>query len=139
MNLVRVIGVCISILFVFIGNIGINVFTHSCEEDGTFHSFILNRNDHCKEKQTIKADCCQKEAVKEGCCKDEVKVYHVKFDYFHSDAIQVPFLFVFDQHPYFAYCEFIGSPTEVQTHSPRPPPKIRSGRTILVTNQVFRI
>lgn len=133
----RLLCTLIIILFVFVGNIGINVFTHSCEEDGTINSFIVKAEDHCSEKEQV--SCCSEEEEIGDCCKDEVTTFKVKFDYFDSDDLHLPFWeFTASKHPVIAYLQG-EQQTKFLTLVPRPPPKIVSGQHLLILHQVFRI
>lgn len=139
MKQIRIAGTVFLILFVFLGNIGVNVFVHSCPEDGTFTSLIVKSDDHCKDHVEELDACCSEEEIKDDCCKDEVKTYHVKFEYFDSYDLDVPFLtFVYDQ-PLFHFIAEIVTESEQQSYKVRPPPKKPSGQKILILNQVFRI
>ena len=84
------------VLFAFVGNIGVRVFTHSCSEDGIFRSYFIENQSHCKDEKVEKPlpSCCQKaiktdcgEALKEDCCTDEVDVFKISFDYFSWEKI----------------------------------------------------
>lgn len=129
------------ILFIFIGNVGMAVFTHSCEEDGTFTSYFIKTDDHCEEeKHPSLPVCCQKEVKKEkDCCNDEVDIFTVKFDYFSSYELSVPPLyFDFKKTTFNFYIEPVISSLNETEHFVHPPPK-PSGIELLIHNQVFRI
>jgi hypothetical protein len=90
------ISIIAFVLFAFVGNIGIRVFTHSCSEDGIFRSYFFENQSHCKDEKIEKPlpPCCQKaikidcgEALKENCCTDEVEVFKITFDYFSWEKI----------------------------------------------------
>ena len=137
MKSIRSVSVFVVILFVFIGNIGFNVFTHSCDEDGTINSFIVKVEDHCSDDSSTA--CCVEDEEIDDCCKDEVTTIKVKFDYFHSDDLQLP---TFEFTPLLQpnlYCIEIPEKIDLSKPSPRPPPKIIHGQDLLVLNQVFRI
>jgi hypothetical protein len=139
MKQIRIVCTILLIHFVFIGNIGVNVFTHSCSEDGTFTSIIVKADGDCEDHAEETDACCDEEEIEDDCCKDEVKVYHVKFEYYDSYDLDVSFLApVYDQ-PFFPF--IIGAVTEMdqQGYKTRPPPKKPSGQKMLVLNQVFRI
>jgi hypothetical protein len=90
------ISIIAFVLFAFVGNIGVRVFTHSCSEDGTFRSYFIESQSHCGDEKVEKLlpPCCQKalksdcsESLKEDCCTDEVDVFKISFDYFSWEKI----------------------------------------------------
>ena len=134
------------IAFTFLGNVGLRVFTHSCEEDGTFRSYFLELQNHCEEKsEELLPPCCRKEKgnacevkLEDDCCSDQIDVYKIKLDFFSHCSVSAPDL---------AFTEIVGDkwfqPEFTSTnckpvHNTHPPP-IRSGREILIQYQVFRI
>jgi hypothetical protein len=84
----------IATLFVLFGSIGVNVFLHTCEEDGTFVSFFTptEEADHCGDAHEEIPPCCESDAPaeKDDCCDDEIKYYKFKLDYFQK--ISTPFI-----------------------------------------------
>ena len=138
MNLFRAFYTGLIILFVFIGNIGINIYTHSCEEDGEFHSVLIKVQHSCEEDEE-KPSCCKAESKKSDCCKDEVNFFKVKFDYFNKTSVKVPssILSLTTNVEYSIVLAFKES-TFLNIYPSQPPPK-PSGREILVLNQVFLI
>lgn len=140
MKQIRIAGTIFLILFVFLGNIGVNVFVHSCPEDGTFTSIIVKSDDHCKDHVEELDACCNEEEIKDDCCKDEVKIYHVKFDYFNSYDLDIqPLLAVVCDKPDFYFGSHIVTNINKKSYKSRPPPKKPSGQQLLILNQVFRI
>jgi hypothetical protein len=135
------------VLFVFVGNIGIGVYTHTCKEEGKFTSFYLNLNEHCKDKELVQLPpCCRKAAVSipissisEDCCSDDWKLFKIKLDYQSSiEGVKLLGTPVAFASLNFIYCFdflFLDRPISKQTH----PPPIRCGRDILIQHQVFRI
>ena len=97
-NPITRISIIAFVLFAFLGNIGVRVFTHSCSEDGIFRSYFIENQSHCKGEKVLETlpPCCQKSAekscgvtVKENCCTDEVDVFKVSFDFFSWDKVAV--------------------------------------------------
>jgi hypothetical protein len=126
----------------FLGNIGIPVFTHACEEDGVFTSFFIQQQNHCQEEKEVSnlPPCCQKEE-KKNCCHDEKTVIQLDEKYVQSQALSVP-IFAFICPEKIAPSYFHGSPkmdiSVVQTWAD-PPPIKESGRDILIQHCVFRL
>ncbi len=131
------------ISLLFVGTIGVPVFTHTCQKEGKFTSYFLELNDHCENK--VLSDlpsCCQKvhESEKEDCCNDETEVFKLKVDYvffwydFSFQSFQTP------ENPYFSFDKVL-IPSEQQTLqscNSDPPPKL-CGREILLKKQVLII
>lgn len=140
MKQIRIAGTVVLILFVFLGNIGVNVFVHSCPEDGTFTSIIVKSDDHCKDHVEELDACCSEVEIKDDCCKDEVKIYHVKFDYFDSYDLDVqPFTAIIYEKPAFYISKQCVTNCNHRDYKLRPPPKKPNGQKLLILNQVFRI
>jgi hypothetical protein len=138
---------------VLVTNIGLSVFTHWCEEDGAFVSFVVPGNDHCGEEKelTVLPSCCQKELQSscssipqiqnEDCCSDDFswikltvdqdnsfkETSKIKSDNVHFLACtsrpQIHHDFKLD---HLLYCHV-------------DPPPLLQGRDILIRNQVFRL
>lgn len=131
------------ISIVFIGTIGIRVFTHSCEEDGVFKTYFVQTNNHCEDKKKELPPCCKKEKEekdKKDCCNDETEVFKLKVDYvsFWNDfSFQS---FVIPENRSFSFEKNV-VPFEKQTlqsSNSDPPPKL-CGRKILLKKQVLII
>lgn len=129
------------ILFTFIGNVGMNVFTHSCKEDGIFRSYFVQLQDHCEDHdKEVVPSCCKKKEVKDkDCCNDELDVFKIKLDFFSQYQVSIPLFFLqgnLNQYTFeFGETRLLSF---YQNHFVHPPPK-PSGRQILLLNQVFRI
>ena len=124
----------------FLGNIGIPVFTHACQEDGVFTSFFINQQNHCQEEQSDLPPCCQKEK-KKNCCHDEKTVFQLDEKYVLTHALSIPvFHFSFTLNQLISFNHYI-LPSEVisfQTWDD-PPPKKKFGKELLIQYCLFRI
>jgi hypothetical protein len=130
-------------LILFIGNIGIPVFTHACEEDGIFRSYFINTENHCENEQSDLPPCCQtEENEKDDCCHDETDLIQLKLDYsitwnqFHFTDLyylQTPSIQVI-----FAENSAL-STTTLPTNKGKDPPPKPWGKTLLIEQRVFRI
>lgn len=77
-------GILLLHIFVLlIGSVGINVFRHTCEEDGTMTSYFLNLENHCSEEAEDLPSCCEKshdedgkQGIKKDCCSDAFSYLH---------------------------------------------------------------
>jgi hypothetical protein len=137
-------AILISLLTVFfLGNIGVNVFKHICEEDGVSVSYLFNQGEeHCDE-HAHKNDlppCCQAsdDQEEDDCCDDEVYYYKLQVDAelqadysFHLAAItaEVPEI----------YGEERPVTSERTTHCTFEDPPPLSGRDILRLKQVWNL
>ncbi len=139
MRIVQTIVLFSLISYVFVGNVGLSVFTHTCEEDGVFRSFFIQTDDHCASEHEDLPACCVVEKQEKDCCQDEEKIYKVKWDYFHNDQIDLP---SFDNLEFtitkFNYLNFV-QPVVLKTAIVRPPPLLYSSRELLIKKQVFQI
>ena len=119
----------ISALFLLIGSIGVNVFLHTCEEDGTFVSYFVpaDEDEHCGDAHEELPVCCAiDETEKEDdCCGDEMKHFKVDLDYFQK--INAPFVPIFytPQPIRIVKVELNEEYSVVHTYA-NPPPKKRS-------------
>ena len=139
MRIVQTIILFSLISYVFVGNVGLSVFTHTCEEDGVFRSFFIQLDDHCASEHEDLPACCVAEKQDKDCCQDEEKIYKVNWDYFHQDQIDLP---SFDNLEFtitkFNYLNFV-QPVVLKTAIVRPPPLLYSSRELLIKKQVFQI
>jgi hypothetical protein len=143
--MVKTLLVSLLILFTFVGNIGMSVFTHSCEEDGVFRSYFVKLDDHCEDHEEVKIPpCCQKEgerstAKKDDCCSDDVAVYQVNFSYFSEYSQQIHLIASAELTTVeFQFIEALPIRSIELPKTINPPP-VLSGRDILIKHQVFRI
>lgn len=139
MRIVQTIVLFSLISYVLVGNVGLSVFTHTCEEDGVFRSFFIQLDDHCASEHEDLPACCVAEKQDKDCCQDEEKIYKVNWDYFHQDQIDLP---SFDKLEFtftkFNYLNFV-QPVSLRTAIVRPPPLFFSSRELLIKKQVFQI
>ena len=127
-------------LLLFLGNIGIPVFTHACEEDGVFTSFFINQQNHCKEERSDLPPCCQKEK-KKNCCHDEKTVLQLDEKYVVTHALSIPeFHFSFPTKEFYTFDPnlFPSEVVSLQTWDD-PPPLRKYGKELLIFHGVFRI
>ena len=126
---------------VFIGTVGVRVFTHSCKEDGVFKTYFVQVNNHCEDKKVELPPCCQKEKEKKkDCCHDETEVFKLKVDYlsfwggFSFDLITIP-----EAEKFFFFEQIVPADQEIlQASNSDPPPKL-NGRQILLKKRVLLI
>ncbi len=118
----------ISALFLLVGSIGVNVFLHTCEEDGTFVSYFVpaDEDQHCEKAHQDKPECCNTgETTEDDCCGDELKHYQVKLDYFQK--ISTPFIPVdLVPEPVWVANMVLSDEDLVVSNYANPPPKKRS-------------
>ena len=128
---------------VFIGTVGVRVFTHSCKEDGVFKTYFVNVNNHCEDEKAEFPPCCQKEKEKKekkDCCRDETEVFKLKVDYlsvwdvYSFESITIP-----EADKFFFFENIAPANQEIlQAINSDPPPKL-NGRQILLKKRVLLI
>ena len=130
-------------VLLFLGNVGISIFTHSCREEGLSKSFFLASNDRttnlssdacCEEEEDA---CCEED--KNTCCSDETQIVKLDEKYIQNHGITKILISEFDIPTIFYHSKNVLS---AESHLcinkwKAPPPKSR--KTILIQNQVFRI
>lgn len=123
----------------FVGNIGFDVFKHTCKEDGVTTAYIINTIDHCEEHLEELPPCCQEKHKEDDCCDDEVSFFQIKLDYFQNAQdykftnveVITPVMFAFDLP---VYDDFLHD--HLWVSSDPPPPDHNRRQAIL---QVFTI
>lgn len=124
-------------LLILVVSVGVPIFTHICEEDGSSYAIGFNWNkDHCELKKDVHS-CCLKE--EKNCCSHETNFIKLKEDFsqfrslsFHSFPITGQNFQSFK--PCFTF--FISK--EVQVFNLGPPPLL-SGNSLRTLLQVWRI
>lgn len=119
----------ISALFLLIGSIGVNVFMHTCEEDGTFVSYFVpaDENEHCGDAHQELPPCCAADETekKDDCCDDEVQHFKVDLDYFQK--ISTPFIPLYTSPEPITMVELELNKEDLPIHNyANPPPKKRN-------------
>jgi hypothetical protein len=139
------------IIVSFIGTIGINVFYHSCDEDGVFTAYFINTNTHCEATESIEElpTCCQEEnkkehssnqAIEEDCCNDEVSYFKASLDYFSTFDLKITAKNTVSLLSIPKWKRVYSNSTiRTSLHYEDPPPLLKTGREILLNKQVFRI
>lgn len=129
-------------LILFIGNIGIPVFTHACEEDGIFRSYFINTENHCENERSDLPPCCQSEEnEKDDCCHDETDLIQLKLDYsvtwnqFHFTEYYFQTREIKAEYS----SEFALANTVLITNKGKDPPPKPWGKALLIKQQVLRI
>lgn len=138
---------------VLVTNIGLNVYTHWCEEDGAFISYVIPANDHCGEEEEVAVlpPCCQQESQscvvsvpqidKEDCCSDEFDWIKLSVDQDQSSVEKSKLKWVeqkFQILPLKETPRSILASNHLVKRTIDPPPCLK-GREIVIKNQVFRI
>ncbi len=146
-NPITRISIIAFVLFAFVGNIGIRVFTHSCSEDGNFRSYFIENQSHCSDDKVEKTlpTCCQKalktdctEVLKEDCCSDEVDVFKIALDYFSWEKISPQIAELqYDQYFLFETIELLPKSMHQEVFYD-PPPK-PAGKQLLHRICAYRI
>lgn len=129
-----------SALVIFMVSVGLPIYTHTCQEEGTFYAAGFNwHQNHCQTKNAELPICCQKQ--KKGCCSQEVFIikYQGDFDSFVCEA------FNFNWMPRIVTVNFFkcmpSAFAEVKAHLnyKEPPPLTKFAHQLLTFIGVFRI
>lgn len=140
MSIIRNIFFLILTIFIFVGSVGVGIYSHFCEKDGVEQSYFVKKTHHCEKQEIETLACCAHEDVEiaKNCCSDELKFVKINLDYFH----QIPgFHFVPFQFPTAVFECIIKSPIQTNISNANfanPPPKL-GGKELLVHQQVFLI
>ena len=130
------------LFFLFVGNVGVNVFKHICSENGVVVSYVFNEGENQCKMHEIKQDlssCCHENESKDekGCCSDEVEYVKLKTDVeqhhpeifsFPLQAVLLPSVELEEISQW--YDEYIS------TYKTPPPP---NSRELLIRKQVWII
>jgi hypothetical protein len=137
---IRILTCWFLTVILFFGNVGVALYTHVCEEEGTFTTFFVPDNSHCEKKFSELPECCQKKQKKD-CCHNETKIFKLQSNYLTS-FLKFSFdsqLLAVEKH----FFEINFNPTfnneKTLAFSGTDPPPLLYGRKILIRNQVFRI
>jgi hypothetical protein len=126
----------------FLGNVGVPVFTHACEEDGVFTSFFIQQENHCQEgKEVSKLPPCCQEEKKNNCCSDEKTIVQLDEKYVVTHGLSIPtFHFLYTDNQYFPSYGVIphSEVASIQTWDD-PPPIQKFGKELLIQHCTFRI
>lgn len=135
-------GLLLLTLIVFTTTIGFNVFAHFCKQDGTTISYLIPEKHACENKVEAPS-CCHKEeksdkAFDEKCCSEQIWSYKLNSEVDLSINQTSPFFIVVPiiDFNYFTPT-YSFNPILKAVYEYLPPPK--SGKTILIAHQVFRI
>lgn len=119
------------VLLIFTGNIGWDVFTHTCEEDGVSVAYVINTINHCEEHNEKLPPCCQQEHEKDDCCDDEVSYYNLKFDFFENIQLHV-FQVIFIQPSHYEIIDEVRKDELIVQYTNTDPPPISLSRRLSV-------
>jgi hypothetical protein len=140
-NFIRSSLVKVLAAFTCLGNVGFNVFTHTCKKDGISRSLFIHQNHQCEHHQEESLPpCCKKKAIKDdNCCNDEVDVVKINLDFFNQYQVSIHGDFIPTEAINVAFVKVNSSHSIHQlSHYTDPPPK-PWGKEILILHQVFRI
>lgn len=150
-NSFKSIFAVVLIAFTFLGNVGVNVFTHSCKKNGDSLSFFIQAEDNCKEHHKKEIEnvppCCKKKAitscdkpvVDKNCCTDQVDLYAIQLNFYsNSENLFSSSLFDLDYQKITPVIQGTHPEINKSEQLSDPPPKPK-GQELLILNQVFRI
>jgi hypothetical protein len=130
-------------LVIFSTTTGFNVFAHFCKKDGVSISYVVPTNHACADKQEILPSCCHKEKnqapkMDDNCCSEEVWSYKLNTELDYTISISTIVLIPFQFHSFnYLFPSYCFESTGTAIYEYLPPPK--TGKSILIAHQVFRI
>ena len=127
-------------IILFLGNIGVAIYTHVCEEEGSFTSLFIPDNSHCEKKFSKLPACCQKKKKKD-CCHNEAKVFKLQSVY-STSFLKLTFdstYLVVEKSFFELNLNSILLSKKYLAFSGMDPPPLLNGRKIRIRNQVFQI
>lgn len=137
-------------LFLFIGSVGITVFSHVCEEDGLNVSYFIpsetvcagheHENHELEETCSMgeKACCCKEETSKDdGCCSLSSELVKVDLDFLNKLDVKAVIIPVLEIAPVWEIEDEVVF-EEVRIASGNDPPPIR-GKSLLTYHQQWLI
>lgn len=137
-----------AVLFLFLGSVGVSVFSHICEEDGVNVSYFVPDEEVCgghsheehtsaQEACPIEDNCCCDEEESSGCCSTSTELVKVDLDYFHNSLNKAIFIPTESIALIWKVEEIIVLPNVFCASGSDPPPKL--GKELLIANQQWLI
>jgi len=132
------------LLLLFVGNVGVNVFKHICQENGVWTSyFVQTADDHCESQHEVvkhAKSCCavEQDENKKDCCNDQTEFFKINLDFYNDPSIAIPSTVAIVNT--FSF-DFVLHETQQDYYTSKyvnPPPK-KAGKDILIQHQVFLI
>ena len=146
-------------LFFLVGTVGVDVFSHFCEEEEVSVSYFIADDDRCEQHDHVKvheSTCCDVEVTHEdehceeeldaccggsdedhGCCQDEVKHVKLKLDFFDKYEIYPVIIAEFSSQLFYVFEEVPADITVAEYNNNSPPD--RNGRDIILQKQYWLI
>jgi hypothetical protein len=147
----------VSALFLLVGSVGVDIFSHFCEEDVVSVSYFVADDEHCEDHEheaehevaccdeeieenhdhELELTCCEGTDDDHGCCQDQISHIQLKLDYFSKYAVHPVLIPEFTTHLFFVFEEVPTDITVAEYNNNSPPPD--SGRDILLRKQNWLI
>ncbi len=101
MNYLKSIAIGAIALFLFIGTVGVNIFSHACEEDGVEVSYFVPNEEVCgmhehadeHENDACEDCCCDEQSDDNDCCSTSAELVKVNLDFLNKlmvKAVLIP-------------------------------------------------
>lgn len=120
-------------IFLLFGSIGVNVFFHTCHDDGQFVSYFTANEDHCEAEERGEEECCDADdhstSEEHDCCDDEIKQFKVEPD-FYQDVLALSHLDAIIPSEHAPYIKRNGYSNFTPKGYANPPPISRSERIV---------
>jgi len=128
-------------MFIFVGSVGVGIYSHFCTKDGIEHSYFIRQAHHCEKEEVKKSSCCQHETkttLERDCCSDKIQFMQIDLDYFQQISALVFIPFITPSPVYSTFKKALVSKRISNANFANPPPKL-SGKEIIIQYQVFLI
>ncbi len=137
------------ITLIFVGSVGVSVFAHFCSIDGTDYSYFLKSEEKCAPKTVElkqESSCCHEKETDskivfktEKCCKEEVSYYKLNTENYSKIIKLKEHVKYYKAFSYFSELFPTIFSKEEQIAQIESSPPTKSGKEIIIENQVFRI
>ena len=130
-----------------LSNVGIPVFKHICHSQGkTWSSLVIPAKSCCSKKKSVGTNPCHSPKSETGlasrpCCENQQDVLQLSVDYLQSQIALTKSSPTFDfigtlvfNHNY----DLVGNSNSNRFHKAHGPPRNLHGRSLLISQQVFR-
>ncbi len=141
MNFIRHTFIIALTFFVFVGSVGVGIYSHFCSKDGVEQSYFIQQDHHCEKQEIQKPSCCQHKEIttaERDCCSDEMQFMKIDLDYFQQ-VTNFAFVAFAIPSPVYNCISFKPLTAKITKALFANPPPILSGKDIIIHHQVFLI
>lgn len=137
MKIVKSSILILSVIFLFFGSIGVDVFSHLCQESRIAVSYSSASDDHCGDHEVAKTKSCCEDEHESDCCEDEYYHIQLKLDFVNGVDVSPVIIAEISTEPVLIQNELPLDVASVESHNSLPPPK--SGKEHILEKQNWLI